>query len=297
MHAMRLIERLGIKETARRMEISRVTLWRWRRFGVNRRNRPTKEDAMYMVIKPTVGRYVASFPFCTVRDVVLYVRQEHHCKLCAKTVRRCMKELNLTRKRTRLRGVPRGDIEALKAAFHTSFQSVSTTSQPKDLISVDECGFSERLRPTMGYSRKGEPVIAKIKGSWVHHSLLLAVCADGTVCGQVIRRGAINKVDFAAFLTQFSPHATVLLDNASIHKRLDASVRCRLCYTPPYSPEYNPIELVFAWVKRRFRRELAERELGAAQVPDVVASIIADIPASLVRNSFRHVHDVVRSRH
>jgi putative transposase len=112
----------------------------------------------------------------------------------------------------------------------------------------------------------------------------------------MIHKGAINKADFDSFLAPFSDQDVALLDNASIHKRLSSSTRCRLCYTPPYSPEYNPIELVFAWIKRRFRRELAERNVDGLHLPQVVASIVDDLPLSVVRNSFRHVDDLVRAR-
>ena len=52
-----------------------------------------------------------------------------------------------------------------------------TINDGKILVSVDECGFSERLKPHDGYV--GKPVIVKTTGGWVHHSLLMAVFSDG----------------------------------------------------------------------------------------------------------------------
>ena len=48
-----------------------------------------------------------------------------------------------------------------------------------------------------------------------------------------------------------------MLDNASIHKTQDLRAVVlnkgyHLLFTPPYSPEFNPIELVFGQIKNAF---------------------------------------------
>ena len=54
--------------------------------------------------------------------------------------------------------------------------------------------------------------------------------------------------------------SVLVLDNASIHKggnieRLARRAGCRVLYLPPYSPDLNPIELIWSFVKRQVRRE------------------------------------------
>lgn len=53
----------------------------------------------------------------------------------------------------------------------------------------------------------------------------------------------------------------LILDNASIHRSREVQDLCertgvKLEYLPPYSPDYNPIELVFntlkAWIRRYY---------------------------------------------
>ena len=112
----------------------------------------------------------------------------------------------------------------------------------KAIGSLDECGFSERLKPLYGYSPIGKPLILKTSGSWVHHSLLLAVFSDGRKA-HMVKKGAIKRVDFVKFIDTLKLDAKTMLvmDNASIHKRMELQTTPDICYRPPYSPEFNPI--------------------------------------------------------
>jgi transposase len=69
-----------------------------------------------------------------------------------------------------------------------------------------------------------------------------------------------NSVQFNWFLTQLrqqnpSKEIAIILDNASIHKSkkvkeyLERHPNIHLFYLPPYSPEYNPVELFWKWIK------------------------------------------------
>jgi transposase len=65
---------------------------------------------------------------------------------------------------------------------------------------------------------------------------------------------------FIWFLTQLRQRTpkkliVIILDNATIHKSkkvknyLKNHENIRLFYLPPYSPEYNPVELFWKWIK------------------------------------------------
>ena len=75
--------------------------------------------------------------------------------------------------------------------------------------------------------------------------------------------GAVNAAAFEAFVEQvlvpgLKPGDIVVLDNLSSHKRtrtreLIEGAGARLEFLPPYSPDLNPIEMVFAKIKQRLR--------------------------------------------
>jgi transposase len=81
-------------------------------------------------------------------------------------------------------------------------------------------------------------------------------------CSTVVD-GAINRDVFDAFVErvlvpELVPGDVVVLDNPSSHKsehaqRLIESRGARPVFLPPYSPDLNPIEMVFAKVKQLLR--------------------------------------------
>jgi transposase len=59
-------------------------------------------------------------------------------------------------------------------------------------------------------------------------------------------------------LKEIAPGSVVILDNATFHKKsvlpsLAAEVNCHVIFLPPYSPDFNPIEKKWAWLKRKLR--------------------------------------------
>jgi transposase len=75
--------------------------------------------------------------------------------------------------------------------------------------------------------------------------------------------GAVNGDVFATYLRQMLgttlvPGNVVVLDNLPAHKvaglaKLAEACGVRLLYLPPYSPDFNPIELAFSKLKTWLR--------------------------------------------
>ena len=64
------------------------------------------------------------------------------------------------------------------------------------------------------------------------------------------------------FLPALPPGAVIVMDNASFHRKaqlipLAQKYGFRLIFLPPYSPEFNPIENFWAWLKRYLRSTLS----------------------------------------
>ncbi|KEP50069.1 DDE family endonuclease, partial [Rhizoctonia solani 123E] len=110
------------------------------------------------------------------------------------------------------------------------------------------------------------------------YTLLPALSLDGVLHLDIFCC-SVNSDLFDLFimrlLDQMNPwpqrNSVIILDNASIHK--SANIRamveargCRLLYLPAYSPDLNPIEQLFAWLKGRVRKNsrLFFRSVAAA---------------------------------
>jgi len=149
-----------------------------------------------------------------------------------------------------------------------------------------------RLR---GRAPLGERLVAKVpQGHWKTTTLIAALDTSGLRCSTVVD-GAVNSDVFEAFVRQvLCPQLrsgdVVVLDNLSSHKRkrtreLIESAGAQLLFLPPYSPDLNPIELVFSKVKHLLR-SLACRTREALW--NMMQSVLDRVTASDAAHCFRH---------
>lgn len=146
-----------------------------------------------------------------------------------------------------------------------------------------------------GWGKRGEPLVASVPARRGKNlSALGALDLEGMVA-QTSKEGAMTRADVERFLRvdllpQLLPGSVLVLDNASIHKggKIESLVKrakCRVLYLPPYSPDMNPIELIWGVVKRRVRREGPRDEVSRGAC---VAAGLAAVTEQLAKSCFRH---------
>lgn len=115
-----------------------------------------------------------------------------------------------------------------------------------------------------GRGPRGERVIAAVPhGHWKTTTFVAALRHD-RLTAPVVVDGAMNGPTFLAYVKQqlvptLKPGDIVVMDNLASHKvtgvrEAIAAVGAEVVYLPPYSPDRNPIELVFSKLKRLLRR-------------------------------------------
>ena len=117
---------------------------------------------------------------------------------------------------------------------------------------------------TRGWSLRGCPLIAKVPHGHRKTLTFLAGLRHDRVVAPCVIDGPINGASFAAWVAQFlaptlNPGDIVIADNLGSHKGRsprDAirAVGAKLFFLPPYSPDLNPIEMMFAKLKTLLRK-------------------------------------------
>jgi transposase len=126
------------------------------------------------------------------------------------------------------------------------------------------------MAPLRGWGRKGARLPGRTPhGHWRTLTFVGALRVD-RIDAPCVFDGPINGDMFRAYVDQvlvptLSPGDVVVLDNLGSHKgnAVRAAIRAagaHLLFLPPYSPDLNPIEQVFAKLKHLMRR-ISERTI------------------------------------
>ena len=132
------------------------------------------------------------------------------------------------------------------------------------MVFIDETWAKTNMTRTHGRCARGKRLVAKAPhGHWRTLTFLAALRCNRIEAPCVID-GPINGQSFLAYVEQFlaptlSPGDIVIMDNLGSHKgqavrRAIRTAGAKLFFLPPYSPDLNPIEQVFAKLKTLLRK-------------------------------------------
>ena len=167
---------------------------------------------------------------------------------------------------------------------------------PARLVFVDETWAKTNMAPLRGWAPVGERLRAKVPyGHWRTMTFIAALRHDRIDAPCVLDQ-PINGTSFLAWIEQFlaptlAAGDIVILDNLSSHKHpaVRQAIRragAKLLFLPPYSPDLNPIEQVFAKLKHLLRAA-AERTKEATwkRIGTLLDRFPPDECANYIKNS------------
>lgn len=163
------------------------------------------------------------------------------------------------------------------------------------LVFIDETAVTTNMVRLNGWNPSGERLFADAPmGHWETVTFIAGLRQTGIVAPMLIK-GAMNGEAFLAYVEQcLAPTLKrgdiVVADNVPFHKVAGAEEAIRaagasLRYLPQYSPDLNPIELVFHPLKT-FLRKAAERTIKGLH--RCVRSYIRTLDPSECSGYFRH---------
>lgn len=154
----------------------------------------------------------------------------------------------------------RPDVQERRALWQVEMLGLD----PGRLVFIDETWAKTNMTRAYGRAPVGRRLVDFVPhGHWKTTTFIAALRADGLTAPMVMD-GPING---EVFLEYVSSHLAptlrrgdiVVMDNLSSHKvegvrEAIEAVGATVAYLPPYSPDFNPIEQVFAKLKALLRK-------------------------------------------
>jgi transposase len=179
---------------------------------------------------------------------------QHDCVARAEAIR-----LHAKKKTLRASEQDRPEVKKQRKAWEKKLRKID----PNRLVFLDESGAKTNMTRQYGRTLQGKRLFDAVPGGqWNSTTMIAAIRLEG-VATAMITEGATNTLVFHGFVEQFltpalRPGDIVVMDNLSSHKAscvIEAieAVGAEAWFLPPYSPDFNPIELMWSKVKGQLR--------------------------------------------
>src|SRR5215472_16599838 len=130
---------------------------------------------------------------------------------------------------------------------------------PEKLVFLDETGATTKMARLYDRALRGERCRAPVPhGHWKTTTFTAGLRYEG-IAAPMVLDGPMNGEAFLAYVEQalvpeLRPRDIVIMDNLPAHKvhgvrQAIEAAGASLRYLPPYSPDFNPIEMAFAKLK------------------------------------------------
>jgi transposase len=181
------------------------------------------------------------------------------------------------------------------AATRRQWRATLPVRDARQYVFVDESGVTTDLLRRYARSLRGTRIGDHTPcGHWQTHTVVAALRPTALTATAVFD-GPIDAATFRAYIEQvlvptLHPGDVVVLDNLAAHKQPEVrraieQAGALLRFLPPYSPDFNPIELAFAKLKAFLR---AARPRTFDQVCELMATALGLFMPDECANYVRH---------
>lgn len=223
-----------------------------------------------------IGRRVAECPDATLGELRTWLREALGVEASTTLVWETLNRLKLTLKKKTTRAAERDRPDVAKS--RRRWRRRRRELNPRKLVFIDETSTRTNMFRPRGRSRRGRRLVATMPHGERRTSTFVAALRHDRLAAPFVIDGAVDGETFRTYAREvlaptLSRGDVVAMDNLGSHKV--AGVReaieaagATCLYIPPYSPDLNPIEMVFAKIKSILKRkalrtvEALWRELG-----------------------------------
>jgi transposase len=170
------------------------------------------------------------------------------------------------------------------------------------LVFIDECGVNLAMHRRYARAPRGERAVGVVPRNWKSNTTIMGALSCEGIQAVMTLEGATDRLAFEAFVEQIlvpslRPGQIVILDNLSAHKsskaqQLIEEAGCRMEFLPAYSPDFNPIEMLWSQFKSHLRREAPRTQPDLEQL---IWPLLSQATPQQAQNWFAHAGYVSHS--
>jgi transposase len=182
---------------------------------------------------------------------------------------------------------------------------VNTHYLPEQLVFADESHINRlTMRRPYVWSKRGKCAYQyEFQFQGAKYSILPAITLNGIIHLKVVEN-AVTGADFCRFVEDLLlhmnewllPNSVLIIDNVSIHKvtgiwEMVEERSTHLLYLPLYSPDLNPIELVFSSIKAWLcanRDQVSDRMAADGSVYNMLWQAVHSVSAESAWGWYKH---------
>jgi len=223
--------------------------------------------------------------YVTAQQVAAWIEQKWQIVYDVSTLHKLLKRLGFTYKKNRL--VPSQADPTLQQQFVRWYAGLCDRFQPNDRIYFgDAAHFKHNAEAGYAWSIKGEPFLIPSNSGRQRYNVLGAYCPQHHECVVLLTPDNITQATLVEFLALLRTHHPdqgklyLLLDNARYNYTQTVAEAAslhhiHLDYLPPYSPNLNPIERLWKFVRKRFFKDKYRRTFAdfCAQLKNFFADL------------------------
>jgi len=208
-------------------------------------------------------------------------------------ITRALKKAGITRKKKTFYAAEQ-DEERIATA-RLEFEAALASWDAEHLVFIDESGSNIAMARRYARAVRGERANCPKPANWGENLTMIGALGIAGILAFMTIAGSTDGAVFLAFTRQvlvprLQPGNIVIMDNLSAHKvrgvrEAIEDAGATLVYLPPYSPDFNPIELCWSKIKNSLRSSAARTMAG---LEDAVDHALDSITPTNARNWFRH---------
>ena len=283
--AIQLYNKFTLREIAFLLHIGKSTISRWiKKF---KQGLLVKKDQFRVckskltIHEKTIINHVLTYQTITLQELQIWVKKTLDLKTSLSTLMRLLKKHKISYKTAR-REVIKSNTVALQTLFRSQIKNKNITQ----IVCLDEVGFQVVMKRRKGWSKIGERcIITDQKGGYTNYHGIFMINYKNGIKYKIYDK-AINISRFKDFINSIIEpellNKEVVMDNLRVHhnKEIIHHLKTKftdILWTPPYSPELNPIEMLFSSLKSYLRgKEVSNKKELLNEINTYFSSVNTD---------------------